>query len=109
MREGAIESRRVPKIDANGKPVLKADGTLEYETKDFPVTKQQLIIRRMAKKAMDGDVKASQFLAERIKGKPTQKIETKNTNYNLNQTLEQIKGTKVVEAETPDGTPTIIE
>lgn len=99
--------KKVADFDQEIEEELAKAGALEADGK--PITKQQLIIRKMAEKAMKGDVKASQFLAERIKGKPTQKIETKNTNYNLNQTLEQIKGTKVVEAETPDGTPTIVE
>lgn len=96
--------KKVIDFDAEIEEELAKIGAIEGA--NIQITKQQLIIRKMAKKAMDGDVKAAQFLAERIKGRPTQKIVTNNTNLNLNQTIESIKNTKVVEADTPDGTPT---
>lgn len=52
------------------------------------------LVHKMAKMALDGDIRAAQFLIERIEGKATQKIELESSSLTLQELVEELSGGK---------------
>lgn len=50
-----------------------------------------VIVRKLIKKANDGDIKAIQEVFDRSEGKAKQEVVTKNVNYNSELTQDEIK------------------